>query len=353
MEKVSRNMLIIASDPENYSTQAIEQEAKKRGHQVTVLTPDDFYLHVSDVNGHDKVFVKSKRVFKKNIDVVIPRIGTYLEFGAAIVHHWTHNIGIPTTSLAEGLLNASDKWRTIQLLSEHRVSVPRTTLMKKPEDFGALVNTVGGLPVVAKLLKGSQGKGVFILETNLGGSTGLQAFYNNNMTVMLQQFIETAKEEEQKSDLRIWVVNGQVVAAFRRLSLHEDFRSNYSISKAGEEVELTEEEKELAVKAADAVGLACAGVDIMRDYRNENKPYVIEVIHDASLKGIQTVTGINIAAAIVDYAETLCKNGRTKATAEEPAQQMTRQPARSSAHNYLSPLTVKAMSRSERKKLGI
>lgn len=312
------NFLIIASSPKNYSTERIASEARKRGHEVTIMTPEDFYLHISEsTSGHDRIYVKSKRVFKKDIDVIIPRVGQGLNYGCYVVQHLSQNLGIPSTSSATGLRIASDKWITAQMLSAYKVQVPKTTIMVRPEDFGFLVNTVGGLPCVAKLLKGSQGKGVFILETEISGSTALQTFANSRMTVLLQQFIETASEDERKNDIRVWVVDGQVVSAYKRFSLHKDFRSNYSISHQGEKVELTEQEKLLAIRSAEIIGLGCAGVDIMRDVNNNNKPYVIEINGNASLKGIEAVTGDNIASSIIDYAEKLAKPGARKGELSE------------------------------------
>jgi len=338
------NLLIIASSTGNYSTERIASEAKKRGHSVTVLTPEDFYLHTSSTTtGHDRIFVKSKRIFKKDVDVIIPRIGAGLDFGASVVHHWNQNLGIPTTATADGLLTASDKWKTVQLLSRARVRVPKTTIMKRPEDFGFLVSSVGGLPTVAKLLKGSQGNGVFILETEIAGSTALQTFAHSNMAVLLQQYIETSKEDERKSDLRIWVVNGKVVSAFRRFSLHEDFRSNYSISKHGEKVTLTKEEETLAIRAAEVLGLGCAGVDIMRDINDNGKPYLIEVNGNAAIKGIETVTGDNIALEIVKYAEELANKNPTsnQGLGQKFAQAINA--ATFFASRYAGPATLKAM----------
>jgi ribosomal protein S6--L-glutamate ligase len=316
IKPMKNNILIIASSPENYSTTRIKEEAERRGHEVTVLEPSDFYIHTSNVNGHDKIYVKEGRIFKSQVDVIIPRIGTGMEFGSSVIRHWTVNIGVPSTASAEGLLNASDKWKSIQLLSKRRVRVPLTTVMKKPEDFGKLVETVGGLPTVAKTLTGSQGNGVFILETPLAGSTTLKSFSHQNIMVLLQQYINTSNDDDRKNDIRVWVVDGKVVGAYRRFSVDGDFRSNYSISKDGETVELTAEEKQMAIDSAAAVGLGCAGVDIMRDVEDNNKPYVIEINGNASLKGIETITGENIASKIVDYAERIARksgsNNKTK-----------------------------------------
>jgi ribosomal protein S6--L-glutamate ligase len=341
-----RNLLFIASKPDNYSTTRLVEEAEKRGHEVTVLTPDDFYLHVSNVtSGHDKVFIKSGRVFKKDVDCIIPRISGDMAFGCAVVRHWSQNLRVPTTATAEGLTAAADKWRTTQLLSKNRIRTPLTTLMKRPEDFGQLIKTVGGLPAVAKTLRGSQGKGVFILETPLAGSTALSAFANSDAKVLLQQYIESADEgeDERKSDLRVWVINGQVAAAYRRFSVHKDFRSNYSISGEGETAELTAEEKTLAVNAALAVGLYCCGVDIVRDARDNGRPYVLEVNGNASLKGIETVTKINLAGKVIDFVELLCKGQRDKARVEDQqAALMTPPDPRA---KYFDRYTLKAMGR--------
>jgi len=309
------NILILCARRAQNSTsiKKLKAAAIERGHTVEICDPTDFYLEVSNKSGHDKIYRKGQRVFANSIDAVIPRIGKGLTYGASVVRHLTENLKIYSTSTADGLLNASDKWKTTQMLSKSRVLTPLSTYVHKPEDPSFLIDLVGGLPCVAKIQRGSQGQGVFILETELAASTTLQSFSAINVNIILQQFIETAKEDEKKSDIRAYVVGDKVSAAYKRFSLDSDFRSNYTISKAGEKVDLTEDEEYMAVAAAKSLQLDVAGVDLARNV-NDDRTYCIEVNGNGSLNGISKVTGHDVAGDIIKHVESKVDKGEPSLT---------------------------------------
>lgn len=310
-------ILILTSYQKNYSTTRLIEEFKKRGHEVQALTPSDFYIYVSNVTGKDRVYIKSDRVFKKNVDAIVCRLGPGLH-GPNLVRHFDKNMNVYVTGSADGIQTASNKWKTIQLLSKDRIRVPKSVLVHNPEHAAFLFQLVDGFKkdgsfnkVVGKTLRGSRGTGVFLINDLLAGSTTLSSFVSSKTHLLLQQFIESAKEDEKKYDIRAWVVGNKVVSAYKRWSLDSDFRSNYSISKEGEKVTLTLEENNMALAAAAAVGLDCCGVDIVRDYKDNNKPYVLEVNSNASLKGIEKVTGDNVAKEIVLHVESKAKSKKS------------------------------------------
>ncbi len=85
----------------------------------------------------------------------------------------------------------------------------------------------------------------------------------------------------------------------KRQSLDDDFRSNLHKGGEGTSVKLTPEEKRIAVKAAKAMGLHVAGVDLMRSSKG---PLVLEVNASPGF-GIEKVTGRNVAEKIIEYVE--------------------------------------------------
>jgi len=217
-----------------------------------------------------------------------------------VVEHFEKNLKKFTTASAMPLQNASNKFRTCQILSQAKIRTIKQIIAKHPHDYGFLVNRVG-LPAIAKTQTGSKGAGVFILESKLSASTTLQAFSKLEQNIILQEYLQTETKEENSHDIRAFIVDQEVVAAYKRYSLNEDFRSNYSLSGSGEKVELTEDEKTMAVDAANAVGLeGIAGVDLMR---SDDKTYCIEVNGNPGLQGIEEVTGVNVAIKIIEYVE--------------------------------------------------
>ena len=99
-----------------------------------------------------------------------------------------------------------------------------------------------------------------------------------------------------------------------RKSLDDDFRSNLHKGGLGKIIKLTNEEKKMAVKAARAMGLAVAGVDLMRSNKG---PIVLEVNASPGF-GIERVTKRNVARAIIKYVELNAKRGRKKCVYAEP-----------------------------------
>jgi ribosomal protein S6--L-glutamate ligase len=317
-------ILILTGSPNSYAVKRIAEEAKKLKHIVSVQSPSDFICYVSSVlSGHDRIYKKDEsnedavKVLAKDYDVVIPRFAgaSVFEYGCVVTEHLSGNMGIPTTSSALGLRIASNKFLSSQFLSQGKVRTIPSLFASKPVDFGFLVKTLDGPPIVCKTTSGSQGAGVFILSDELGISTTLGAFSKSGINLVLQKFIDSGTP---KTDLRVYVVDGKVSAAYKRYALDKDFRSNYSLSKQGEKVTLTAEETQMAIDAAKAVGLNICAVDIIRDSHDNNKPYCIEVNGNGNLSGIEKVTGHNVALDIVKYAEKIAKKS-TGATTATPA----------------------------------
>jgi len=302
--------LILSINSESFAVSRLIKEIKKRGDEHEVINPDDLYAFISSTtSGHDRLYLRGKekaeRIKSKSYDAVIPRIaGAGFDHGCIIVKQLTSNLGIFTTGTERGLKICSNKFLTSQVLSKAKIRNPKQVIAHQPSDYKELIDLVSGLPCVAKLLRGSMGVGVMLLETELAASTSLRSFQTLKTDVILQEYIESGTP---KSDIRVVVIGPETkepkIFAYKRYALDEDFRSNYSISGKGEKVKLTDEEKQMAIDAALTIGLGVSGVDLLRDVNNDNKPYVIEVNGSPGLLGIETVTGENVAGAIIDYVK--------------------------------------------------
>jgi ribosomal protein S6--L-glutamate ligase len=308
--------LILSNSTNAYSTKRLQEEIKKAGDEHEVIDPNDLYAFISSTTaGHDRIYrrgaEKSERIKIKNFDAVIPRVaGANFEHGAMIVKQLTTNMGCFSTGFERGIKIASNKFLCAQVLSANKIRVPKQILAHQPTDFKELIDLVGGFPCIAKLQRGSLGLGVMILNDPLSASTSLASFASIGFDVVLQQYL---KSGDPASDLRVFVVGPETkepkIFAYKRYALDSDFRSNYSISKKGEKVKLTDEERQMAIDAALAVGLGVSGVDIMRDAADKEKPYLIEVNSSPGLQGVEGVTGENVAGAIVAYIRSNHKRG--------------------------------------------
>jgi ribosomal protein S6--L-glutamate ligase len=174
--------------------------------------------------------------------------------------------------------------------------MPKTVFTNYSKEVDHLVDYVGGTPLVLKLLEGTQGLGVVLAETKNAAKSIIEAFNGLQARVVVQEFIE----EAGGSDIRAFVVDGVVVGAMKRQGKEGEFRSNLHRGGTASLVQLTDEEEITAIKAARALGLGIAGVDLLRSNRG---PLVLEVNSSPGLEGIERATGKNIAGAIVKYVE--------------------------------------------------
>lgn len=284
---------ILSNGNANYSTKRLVEEAEKRGHKVRVIKYKNCYLSLD--NKKSNLFYKGKLL--PSYDAVIPRISNNMtRYGCAILRQLEMQ-GIWTASSSIAITRARDKLRSQQILTKAGVDTPKTLVSRNTTDIDELLEQIG-LPVIIKLATGTHGNGVVLAETKKAAKSALQAFYLYNedgTNILLQEYVK----ESTGVDIRAFVVGSRVVASMKRQSLDDDFRSNLHKGGEGTSVKLTAEEKRIAVKAAKAMGLHVAGVDLMRSSRG---PLVLEVNASPGF-GIERVTERNVAAKIIEYVE--------------------------------------------------
>ena len=287
----------------NYSTKRLKEEAIKRGHEVKIIKYRDCYASIEKNNPTVSYQGEDLGTF----DAVIPRIASYMtRYGTAIVRQLEMQ-GVYTVSSSIAINRSRDKLRSMQLLAKAGVGIPKTVFSRNSTDIDSLIEKIGGTPIIVKLARGTHGNGVVLAETKKAAKSVLQAFYLTNedgTNVLLQEFIE----ESAGTDIRVFVVGGRVIASMQRKSLDDDFRSNLHKGGEGTIVKLTDEESKMAVKAAKAMGLNIAGVDLMR---SERGPLILEVNASPGF-GIEKVTGRNVALPIIEYVEQNAKRGSKK-----------------------------------------
>jgi ribosomal protein S6--L-glutamate ligase len=230
----------------------------------------------------------------ENFDAIIPRIAASRTFyGTAVVRQF-EVMGVFTANESQAISRSRDKLRCLQILAREGIGLPVTGFAHATQDIDGLIDTVGGAPVVIKLLEGTQGIGVVLAETHQAARSVIEAFRGLDANILVQEFIK----ESQGSDLRCFVINGKVVAAMKRQSADGEFRSNLHRGGKAEKVKLTPEEKSTAIRAAKAMGLSVAGVDMLR---SNHGPVVMEVNSSPGLEGIETATGIDVAGKIIEF----------------------------------------------------
>jgi ribosomal protein S6--L-glutamate ligase len=286
------NIKILSAAPNLYSTKRIVAAAEKRKHTVEVINHTKCDIVIEKKN--PCVYYKGKKV--ENVDAVIPRIGASVTFyGTAVVRQF-EMMHCFTTTESMALVRSRDKLRSLQILSRAGMGLPKTIFTNYSKNVESIVDQVGGAPVIIKLLEGTQGIGVILAETKKAAESVIEAFNNLQARVIVQEFIK----EAGGADIRAIVIDGRVVGAMKRQGKEGEFRSNLHRGGTAQIIELTDEEETAAIKAAKAMGLGIAGVDMLQSARG---PLIIEVNSSPGLEGIETATGKDIAKEIIKYIE--------------------------------------------------
>lgn len=285
-------MAILSRDGQLYSCKRLREAAEARGHQVQIIDPLSCYMNINPAS--PAVHYRGEPL--GHFDAVIPRIGSAITFYGTAVLRQFELCGSYPLNESVAITRARDKLRSLQLLAREGIDMPVTGFASSPDDTDDLIAMVGGAPLVVKLVEGTQGIGVVLAETRQAAESVIDAFRGLNAHILVQEFIK----EAQGRDIRCLVIGDEVVAAIERVAKEGDFRSNLHRGGKAYPVRITDQEREIAVKAASTLGLEVAGVDILRARRG---PLVMEVNASPGLEGIECSTGMNIAAMMIDWIE--------------------------------------------------
>ncbi|NYZ67494.1 RimK family alpha-L-glutamate ligase [Endozoicomonas sp. SM1973] len=284
------NLAILSCGPKCYSTRRLKESALDRGHHVKVMNTLKFAIDLE--RGSPSLYYRQREL--KEIDAVLPRIGASITyFGTAVVRQF-QEMNVFCANTAHGILNSRDKLRSLQLLSRHHIGIPKTNYVRDKKDVLPAIARVGNAPVIIKLIEGTQGIGVLLAESTKSAEALIELLQSQKQNVLVQKFVAESKGK----DIRAFVVGNQVVAAMRRVAQGQEFRSNVHRGGITEAVELNDQYKEVAVRAAQIMGLQVAGVDMLE---GADGPQIMEVNSSPGLEGIETCTKLDIAGAIIDY----------------------------------------------------
>lgn len=288
---------ILSRNKTLYSTQRLVEAIDTKGYQPVVLD----HLKCDIVIEQDKPAIYYNGTSLKDIAAVIPRIGASVTFyGAAVVRQF-EMMNIPVVVESQSLVRSRDKLRSLQILSSSGVGMPKTVFTNYSKEVTQLIDSVGGAPLIVKLLEGTQGYGVVLAPTKKAAESIIEAFHSMKTRVIVQEFIAEAKG----ADIRAFIVGNKVVGAMQRQGKEGEFRSNLHQGGSGKLIKLSKEERAVALTAAKAMGLKVAGVDLLQSNRG---PLVLEVNSSPGLEGIEKATGMDIAMKIVEYADKLIKH---------------------------------------------
>jgi ribosomal protein S6--L-glutamate ligase len=278
-----------------YTTRRLAQAARLRGARVRVLDPVRVEMHLADSPG---AYYERKRLGRT--DVVVPRIAPSVQaYGLAVVNHF-EMLGIPTLNSAAGIAASRNKMRALQLLAAGGVPVPPTVMAANASDLKALVELVGGLPVLIKLLTPSERPLVMVCESLQSMEAALEAVLSMGHNLVVQRYVRRKRER----DLRALVVGEKVIAWVERRPRPGRLLHTLARGAKLKSVKVPAALDQLAVKAARVVGLDIAAVDLLEA---SGGPMVFDVNSSPGLKGLEKATGKDLALPIIGRAEELVR----------------------------------------------
>lgn len=288
---------VLSRNSKLYSTRRLVEAARARGHDVRVVDVLKCYMNITANN--PVVYYKSPGAPAPEaleFDAVIPRIGASVTgYGCAVLRQF-EVCGTYSVNESIAITRSRDKLRAHQLLARKGIGQPITSYAHSADATSDLIDSVGGAPLVVKIMESTHGNGVVLAETSKAAEALINAFRGLEADFLVQEFIK----ESGGADIRCFVIGDKVIAAMQRTAAPGEFRSNLHRGGTASVVRLRPDERKLAVKAAQVMGLDVAGVDIIR---SNHGPLVLEVNSSPGLEGIERATGKDIAGAIIAYLE--------------------------------------------------
>lgn len=286
---------VLSRNSKLYSTRRLMEAAKERGHDARVIDILKCYMNIT-ANNPTVHYKSSADLETLEFDAVIPRIGASVTaYGCAVLRQFEVG-GTYSVNESIAITRSRDKLRAHQLLARRGIGQPVTSYAHSADATSDLIESVGGAPLVVKIMESTHGNGVVLAETKKAAEALINAFRGLKADFLVQEFIK----ESGGSDIRCFVIGDKVVAAMQRTASAGEFRSNLHRGGTAELVKLRPEERKLAVKTAQVMGLDVAGVDIIR---SNHGPLVLEINSSPGLEGIEKATGKDIAGAIIQYIE--------------------------------------------------
>lgn len=294
-EKASSGLRIgvLASNPELYSNKRIMEAGEMRGHEMHFLNIKECYMKL---DAKTPEIQYRGGIILNQFDAIIPRIRPSITFYGCALTRQFEALKVFCLNSASAITQSRDKLFSLQLLLNSGIGIPTTGFANSPLDTNDLIKMVGGPPLIVKLLEGTQGKGVVLAETKKAAESVINAFKSLNANILVQEFIKEANGK----DIRCFVIDGKVVASIQREAMPGEFRANIHLGGTASVIKATSEEKRIAIKAAKAMDLKVAGVDIIRSSKG---PLLLEVNSSPGLEGIEGATNKDIAGEMIRAIE--------------------------------------------------
>jgi ribosomal protein S6--L-glutamate ligase len=295
---------LLVSEQGLYSHKRFKEAAEARGHSFRIIYLTECFVKISSSN--PQIHYRGGEVIT-GLDAIIPRIEpSFAFFGTAVLRQF-EMLGVYPLNNSMAVMRARDKLRSLQILAKNNIPMPITGISHSPQDTNDVIESVGGAPLIIKLVEGTEGVGVVLAETKSTATSVIDAFKQLDANILVQEYIK----ESAGRDIRCFVIGGKVVASMERVAKEGEFRANFHLGASVNPIKITPEERSMSIRAAKSMGLDIAGVDLLR---SNHGSMVLEVNASPGIEGIEKATGKDIASMIIEYIEKNAKPYNKKST---------------------------------------
>ncbi|HEY0923701.1 RimK family alpha-L-glutamate ligase [Rheinheimera pacifica] len=287
------NICILSTDQEKDDHRLLEA-ARAKGHTAELSNIRDISMVLDTDN--PTICWRDKDI-TKTFDAIIPRLNVnFTDYGTNVLQQFICGRTYVSESPA-ALRLGRDKLKCLQYLLARGLPFPATGIAYTPHGFRQLAKVIG-MPMIIKLIESTEGTGIFLVNSLKEMDNIVRTFSQLGASYIIQRFVA----EAAGTDIRAFVVGGKVVASMCRRSQDGDFRSNVALGGCSEPYKLTAAEEQMVLSATASIGINVSGVDFVRSNQG---PLLLEINVSPDFtgeQGIEKITGINIADAIIDFA---------------------------------------------------
>ena len=306
-------LILSGNEKPSPTSKSFIEECEKQGMVCNSVNVNNIKLekvfngHLVRTNGEEgkEILIRPENT------AIIPRRGVVLNTYTKQVMRDLEDARYFCVNSLESIEICESKYLTSEILEEAGLPVPRYALITSEDNLDQALEAVGGnFPVVLKLLSGTQGIGVSIVDSY----ASLKSVYQTIAKLAPENEILIQERIDADYDLRIQIIikkfdpinpkkdNCVLLGSMKREAVEKDFRTNYSLGGKVSGYEISDEIKDLACRAANAVGCHWCGVDLMIDSKN-GKPYILEVNSSPGTEGISEAIGRPIVDDVIDYVK--------------------------------------------------
>ncbi|MED5579978.1 MAG: RimK family alpha-L-glutamate ligase [Nitrospinota bacterium] len=286
------HIVILCRDKKLYSVNRLSDTAHKRGHKTEILDPYQFLLNINK----DSLSLKYSNEYFNGADIFLPRLGACKsDYSFNLLRHLEFS-GYRVVNNTKSISIARDKIFTQQFLAFNGFPILKSSISPNPEFLKSALDNVGGVPVIMKLPRSSQGNGVMKISKINESQSIADVMWNIKQNIIIQEFISN----EPNSDIRVLVVGNKVIGSVRRMVPKGEFRSNHNRGGIFKEFKMNDEIEALSIRVASVCGLEIAGIDFLE---TENGFVILEVNSAPGFKGIEEIQKNDIATRIIEHIE--------------------------------------------------